>query len=95
MISFTRKDSQLVLRFHLTKLNILGTQRWDTPTHGKSPVGDPVVHLSAERQVTGEAIYTDDLPKRPNELIAVMLVSDVPHAKILEIGMRVEKFGIN
>jgi xanthine dehydrogenase/oxidase len=42
--------------------------------------------VAADRQVSGEAIYTDDLPKRPNELVAVMVVSSVPHADILEIG---------
>lgn len=31
-------------------------------------VGDPEPHLSATKQVSGEAIYTDDIPRRPNEV---------------------------
>jgi len=37
------------------------------------------------RQVTGEAVYTDDMPKRPNELVGKLVVSTRPHAKILSI----------
>eukprot|EP01126_Amoeba_proteus_P037509 TRINITY_DN3870_c0_g1_i2.p1 TRINITY_DN3870_c0_g1~~TRINITY_DN3870_c0_g1_i2.p1 ORF type:complete len:1079 (-),score=234.65 TRINITY_DN3870_c0_g1_i2:3157-6012(-) len=62
-----------------------GEPRWNTPTHGKGPIGEPILHASSERQVTGEAVYVDDIPKRPNELVAVLVVSDVPHARILKI----------
>ena len=27
------------------------------------PVGRPIAHVSALKQVTGEAVYTDDMPK--------------------------------
>ena len=51
------------------------------------PVGEPIIHASGIRQTTGEALYTDDIPKRPNEAVAVMLVSEVPSGKILDIGI--------
>ena len=33
----------------------------------KDPVGRPLKHVSAEKQVTGEAIYCDDIPKYEGE----------------------------
>jgi len=62
-----------------------GKQVYHNPSEGDKPVGEPIIHASSLRQVTGEAVYTDDLPKRPNELVAKLVVSSQPHAKILSI----------
>ncbi|CAM6083475.1 unnamed protein product [Calypogeia fissa] len=48
-------------------------------------VGHPLMHMSAELQVTGEAEYTDDVPVPPNTLHAALVLSTKPHARILSI----------
>ena len=50
-----------------------------------SLVGSNAVHASAERQVTGEAVYTDDIPRMPNELIGSLVLGTKPSAKIVRI----------
>jgi len=49
------------------------------------------IHASAERQVTGEAIYTDDLPKLPNELIGSLITSIIPRGRIKSIDWEAVK----
>lgn len=49
------------------------------------PIGRPMVHTSALKQATGEAVYNDDLPPFTNELYAALVTSSRPHAKILAI----------
>eukprot|EP01128_Nolandella_sp_AFSM9_P010357 TRINITY_DN7138_c0_g1_i1.p1 TRINITY_DN7138_c0_g1~~TRINITY_DN7138_c0_g1_i1.p1 ORF type:complete len:1292 (-),score=300.19 TRINITY_DN7138_c0_g1_i1:42-3917(-) len=49
------------------------------------PVGEPVTHLSAYKQVTGEATYTDDLVLPPGSLHAYFVYSSRAHAKIVSI----------
>ncbi|KAJ3256861.1 hypothetical protein HK103_005105 [Boothiomyces macroporosus] len=48
-------------------------------------VGKAVVHLSATKQVTGEAIYVDDIPKFHNELYAIVVGSAIAHGRILSV----------
>ncbi|XP_051780208.1 xanthine dehydrogenase/oxidase isoform X1 [Erpetoichthys calabaricus] len=48
-------------------------------------VGRPLVHLSALKQATGEAIYCDDMPRFQNELYLALVTSTKAHAKILSI----------
>uniref|UniRef100_A0A182KGR2 FAD-binding PCMH-type domain-containing protein n=1 Tax=Anopheles christyi TaxID=43041 RepID=A0A182KGR2_9DIPT len=49
------------------------------------PIRRPQVHASAYKQVTGEAIYCDDIPKFANELYLAFVYSTKAHAKILSI----------
>ncbi|CAH1763525.1 16119_t:CDS:10 [Entrophospora sp. SA101] len=51
----------------------------------KKPIGKTIPHISAMKQVTGTAIYTDDIPKVHGELYGALLLSQKPHAKILNI----------
>ncbi|GES98695.1 xanthine dehydrogenase [Rhizophagus clarus] len=51
----------------------------------KKIVGKEIPHLSAMKQVTGEAIYTDDLPKVHGELYGALVLSQNAHAKILSV----------
>ncbi|XP_014251317.1 xanthine dehydrogenase-like [Cimex lectularius] len=44
-----------------------------------------IVHRSAFKQATGEAIYCDDIPKFENELFLSLVVSTKAHAKIVNI----------
>nr|QEO19119.1 rosy [Mesovelia mulsanti] len=48
-------------------------------------VGRPMVHQSAYKQATGEAIYLDDMPTVEHELYLSFVLSTRPHAKILSI----------
>ncbi len=51
----------------------------------KQPVGDSIPHLSAMKQVTGEAVYIDDMPPVANELHAGFVLSQRAHAKLLKV----------
>ncbi|XP_053170512.1 xanthine dehydrogenase/oxidase [Scomber japonicus] len=48
-------------------------------------VGRPVMHLSAMKQATGEAVYCDDVPLYENELYLSLITSSKAHANILSI----------
>ena len=48
-------------------------------------VGAPVMHKSAQGQVTGGAIYTDDIPLTSSALHAALVTSTKAHAKIVTI----------
>lgn len=45
----------------------------------------PIVHMSAFKQATGEAIYCDDIPFCENELYLAYVTSSRAHAKIISI----------
>jgi xanthine dehydrogenase large subunit len=49
------------------------------------PEGLPIAHDSARLHVTGEAIYTDDMPELPGTLHTALVLSDRPHARIAAI----------
>ncbi|TNN56021.1 Xanthine dehydrogenase/oxidase [Liparis tanakae] len=53
-----------------------GQERGDT-------VGRPMMHLSALKQATGEALYCDDIPLYENELYLALVTSSKAHAHIL------------
>nr|XP_019933852.1 PREDICTED: xanthine dehydrogenase/oxidase-like [Paralichthys olivaceus] len=46
-------------------------------------VGRPVMHLSAMKQATGEAVYCDDVPLYENELYLSLITSSKAHARIM------------
>ncbi|KAJ7988705.1 hypothetical protein DPEC_G00312000 [Dallia pectoralis] len=48
-------------------------------------VGRPMMHLSAMKQATGEAVYCDDIPLYENELHLCLITSTKAHARILSI----------
>ncbi|XP_072938773.1 xanthine dehydrogenase [Epargyreus clarus] len=48
-------------------------------------VGRPITHVSAFKQVTGEAIYCDDMPSVEGELYLAFVLSTKAHAKILSV----------
>lgn len=49
------------------------------------PVTAPTMHQSATKQVTGEAIYVDDMKNPPHGLYAAFVCSTRVHARILSI----------
>lgn len=48
-------------------------------------IGRPIVHINALKQATGEAIYTDDIPRMAGELYMALVLSTRTYAKILSI----------
>uniref|UniRef100_A0A3B4XUX8 Xanthine dehydrogenase/oxidase n=1 Tax=Seriola lalandi dorsalis TaxID=1841481 RepID=A0A3B4XUX8_SERLL len=48
-------------------------------------VGRPMMHLSAMKQATGEAVYCDDVPLYENELYLSLITSSKAHARITSI----------
>jgi xanthine dehydrogenase/oxidase len=56
-----------------------------SPVPDVDVVGQPYRHAAADMQVTGEAIYVDDMPLPPQTLHAAMIVSGKPHAKLISV----------
>mgnify|MGYP000472821690 CR=1 FL=1 len=48
-------------------------------------VGRPIKHISAAKQVTGEAVYLDDIPPAVNDAYFAPVLSTHAHAKIINI----------
>ncbi|XP_015125064.1 xanthine dehydrogenase-like, partial [Diachasma alloeum] len=51
----------------------------------KDLIGRPIVHTSAFKQTTGEALYCDDIPRIDGELYLALVLSTRPHAKIVRV----------
>jgi xanthine dehydrogenase/oxidase len=51
----------------------------------RAPVGDPIMHKSAKLQVSGEAIYADDMKKASDAVHAALVTSTKVHARLLSI----------
>ncbi|KAH8352695.1 hypothetical protein KR084_005743 [Drosophila pseudotakahashii] len=49
------------------------------------PIGRPQVHAAALKQVTGEAIYTDDIPRMAGEVYLALVLSSRPRARITKL----------
>ena len=50
-------------------------------------VATALAHDSAHKHVSGEAVYVDDIPELPGTLMAHVLMSDRPHARIASIDV--------
>ena len=57
----------------------------DAAVHRPAQSGEPIRHLSALKQATGEAKYVDDLPLTRDEQYVGLVLSTEPHARILSI----------
>ncbi|KAM4772306.1 xanthine dehydrogenase/oxidase [Rhinophrynus dorsalis] len=60
-------------------------QEVPTGQEAEDMVGRPLMHLSATKQATGEAVYCDDIPHYENELYLTLITSTKAHAKIISI----------
>ena len=49
--------------------------------------GTDVVHESARLHVTGEAVYTDDIPELRGTLYAALILSPVAHGELIGEGI--------
>lgn len=68
----------------VTRNDKKGHRDLDTPFEYKL-IGKSNPHLSALKQVTGEAQYTDDIPPQHGELFAVQVLCEKAHAKIVSV----------
>ncbi|XP_073484392.1 xanthine dehydrogenase/oxidase isoform X1 [Aquarana catesbeiana] len=74
--------------FHKTELS--SVHLFQEVPAGQDPedfVGRPIMHLSAMKQATGEAVYCDDIPHYENELYLALITSTKAHAKIISIDV--------
>uniref|UniRef100_A0A673BRV7 xanthine dehydrogenase n=1 Tax=Sphaeramia orbicularis TaxID=375764 RepID=A0A673BRV7_9TELE len=95
MVTYRRTLTlSLFYKFYLTVLLKLRDQVWvrsdclsEVPQgqHLDDVVGRPIMHLSALKQATGEAVYCDDIPLYENELYLALVTSTKAHAHILSI----------
>uniref|UniRef100_A0A452V7N7 Aldehyde oxidase 4-like n=1 Tax=Ursus maritimus TaxID=29073 RepID=A0A452V7N7_URSMA len=51
----------------------------------QDPIGHPVMHQSAIKHATGEAVFSDDMPPIAQELFLAVTTSTRAHAKIISI----------
>ena len=54
---------------------------------GKQALGQGIVHESAHLHVTGEAVYTDDIPELRGTLYAALVLSPVAHGELIGDGI--------
>jgi xanthine dehydrogenase large subunit len=57
------------------------------PTDTMSQQGQGIVHESAHLHVTGEAVYTDDIPELRGTLYAALILSPVAHGELIGEGI--------
>lgn len=81
---FPWDDSDKSASMHYFRPASKGLQYFDK-SGDKNVVGIPYAHNAAEMQASGEAIYVDDIPLPPHTLHGALVLSDRPHAKILDI----------
>ncbi len=62
--------------------SVQGFQQVPGEQSSVNPVGRPLMHMSAFLQASGEARYTDDIPRMAGELYAGLVLSTHAHANI-------------
>ncbi|XP_064080821.1 xanthine dehydrogenase/oxidase-like [Macrobrachium nipponense] len=81
------EEEQRIIELHHDEM-LESMQIFQKVPHGQSqldPIGRPIVHVSALKQATGEAIYVDDIPYCESELYAAFVFSERAHAKIISV----------
>ncbi|KAG5876925.1 hypothetical protein JTB14_007388 [Gonioctena quinquepunctata] len=71
-----------------TTRELKSSQYFSIPTTSEKNVDSlhkPIVHLSAYKQATGEAVYCDDIPHQEGELYCAFVLSTKAHARIINI----------
>jgi xanthine dehydrogenase/oxidase len=64
-----------------------GKQIFEETGNVNSAVGKAIKHVSADKQVTGEALYVDDIPLLHNEFYAAILGSSICHGFIKKVDI--------
>jgi xanthine dehydrogenase/oxidase len=81
--AFPAPDSRLVSCINEIHRPLSHGQQVFTETDGPSAVGKSMKHVSALKQVSGEAVYVEDTPRLHNELYAGIVGSAHANATIL------------
>ncbi|XP_064622237.1 xanthine dehydrogenase/oxidase-like [Lineus longissimus] len=71
-----------------TRLPTKGTQVYEEVLPGQSVTdscGRPMVHKSAFKQASGEAVYVDDMPAIDGELYLGLVLTTIAHGKLLSV----------
>lgn len=78
-------QTQFSVRENVWKLNncFIHCQCADPYQSPQDPVGHPVMHQSAIKHATGEAVFSDDMPPIAQELFLAVTTSTRAHAKIM------------
>uniref|UniRef100_A0A8C2DYI8 Xanthine dehydrogenase n=1 Tax=Cyprinus carpio TaxID=7962 RepID=A0A8C2DYI8_CYPCA len=86
---FLTVQHKLALDLRMEVFNTLdspsGVQLYQVHINSDDVVGHPIMHLSALKHATGEAIYCDDIPCYENELRLALVTSTKAHALIKSI----------
>lgn len=79
------RDLTATERFHRPLST--ATHLYEAPLVGEpgDTIGQPIPHLAAEKQASGEAVYLDDIPRHHNELYGALVFSTQAHARIKRI----------
>ncbi|XP_012510616.1 PREDICTED: aldehyde oxidase 4-like [Propithecus coquereli] len=77
----------LLFKFYLKVRQGLNKMCVDPYQHPQDPVGHPVMHQSAIKHATGEAVFIDDMPPINQELFLAIVTSTRAHAKIISIDI--------
>ncbi|EGC38870.1 hypothetical protein DICPUDRAFT_96745 [Dictyostelium purpureum] len=80
--SYSLSDKELSVTAPYSRPLSKGQQEYQTQPE-KHPITQPVIHQSADKQVTGEALYVDDI--KIKSLYTCFVQSTKAHAKILSI----------
>ncbi|KAH0511696.1 Aldehyde oxidase 4 [Microtus ochrogaster] len=75
----------LLFKFYLKVRRWLNKMCVDPNQPQQDPVGRPVMHQSAIKHATGEAIFIDDMPPLDQELFLAVVTSTRAHAKITSL----------
>ncbi|KAL0626578.1 Aldehyde oxidase 4 [Plecturocebus cupreus] len=77
----------ILFKFHLKVRRGLNQMCVDHYQPPQDPVGHRVMHQSAIKHITGEAIYVDDMPCIDQELFLAAITSIRAHSKIISIDI--------
>jgi xanthine dehydrogenase/oxidase len=83
-------DKRVLSAMHeIERGNSSGTQVYQKNASSVGVCGTPVMHSSGDKQLTGQAMYVDDIPKQPKELYGVIVYSTVAHGIIKYISSNI------
>lgn len=83
-----QRDFQFSGLEEMPSIEPTSSQYYDIKNSNRSisdAVGQPILHASALKQVSGEAMYCDDIPHTQGELFLALVLSSEAHAKIISV----------
>lgn len=83
-----QEDSEAIQEVDRSQIMPEGQRDLENPFEQRV-VGKSNPHLSALKQVSGEAIYVDDLPPTHNEVFGMQVMTTKPYARIVSVDVSV------